>query len=328
MEGSDGRVGDAERWTADARLQHAVGEGRLTLAEYEERVGAVWQARTRGELDASVQDLPAPDTSPAPVRAGQGNGPAPRPRRAVAVMSGDEIVGPVAPGQSVQAYALMGGACVDLRRDDLPAVVRVRAVAVMGGVDVLVPHGVEVHLSGLSLMGGRSLRLDPPRPGAPVVQVSAYAVMGGVDVGHGKQPRRPAGQDAAVPARAAAGRAPGRHRRRGGGRSLAALGLLAVLGGGVALSASSDAAAVFGSARQQVQPGETDVRVGALFGSVRVVVPDGTRVRTGGLVAFGSTDCAACSQGASGGPVVGVTGLGAFGSVEIVTETQDRTGRR
>lgn len=191
------RVGDADREAADARLQQAVGAGTLTLQDDEQRTGRVWAAGTRADLDAVTADLPPAD----PVRPLRSAAPAgapapgtrPRTRRVLAVLSGEQSTGPVAPGQGVEAYAVMGGACVDLRRDDLPAEVRVRAVAVMGGVEVLVPPGVAVELNGLSVMGGRGADVQPPRPGAPVVRVDAYAVMGGVAVGHGDEPRaRPA----------------------------------------------------------------------------------------------------------------------------------------
>lgn len=52
------RVSDTDRAGVVRRLGRAVGEGRLTVAEFEERIGAVYAARTRGELDDLVQDLP------------------------------------------------------------------------------------------------------------------------------------------------------------------------------------------------------------------------------------------------------------------------------
>ncbi|MET0190128.1 MAG: DUF1707 domain-containing protein [Pseudonocardia sediminis] len=52
------RIGDAERERTAALLGEHVGDGRLQLAEFEERVGAAYAARTRGDLDAVVADLP------------------------------------------------------------------------------------------------------------------------------------------------------------------------------------------------------------------------------------------------------------------------------
>lgn len=335
MDDLEVRVGDGERWAVDARLQQAVGDGQLTLAEYEERAGEVWRARTRGELDVTTRDLPG--VVPAPGPAPKPTGRPPRTRRAVAVLSGDELSGPVAPGQGVEAYALMGGATLDLRRDDLPAEVRVRAVAVMGGIEVLVPRGVSVHLSGLSLMGGRDCHLDPPRPGAPVVNIQAYAVMGGVDVGHGRETgSRPAAREPVSLSKTSPGglapaessrrevRSRARPHRRGRGRSFSALALIAVLVGGAYVASQPDGAAVFGSTEHQVSAGETHVKVGTLFGSVKVVVPDNAQVTMGGVVVFGSAESRV--DGSGDGPHVTVDGVGAFGSVEVVTQTQDRKG--
>lgn len=53
------RVGTAEREGAAQILGSAMADGRLTLAEYEERVDAVWKSSTRGELARVTDDLPA-----------------------------------------------------------------------------------------------------------------------------------------------------------------------------------------------------------------------------------------------------------------------------
>lgn len=58
----DTRVSDSERNEVFDRLQRAVGEGRLTLAEFEERIGGVWAARTYGDLTSLTADLPEPST--------------------------------------------------------------------------------------------------------------------------------------------------------------------------------------------------------------------------------------------------------------------------
>jgi Domain of unknown function (DUF1707) len=51
------------------RLRHATAEGRLTANELEERLEALYSARTYGELDALVADLPA-SSSPGAGRIG------------------------------------------------------------------------------------------------------------------------------------------------------------------------------------------------------------------------------------------------------------------
>lgn len=54
----DLRASNTEREATVERLQHAVGEGRITLAEFEERAKAAYEATTRGDLDALTADLP------------------------------------------------------------------------------------------------------------------------------------------------------------------------------------------------------------------------------------------------------------------------------
>lgn len=52
------RISDAEREQVLAQLNAAVAEGRLTLAEFEERVDGVLRSRTFGEVEPYVGDLP------------------------------------------------------------------------------------------------------------------------------------------------------------------------------------------------------------------------------------------------------------------------------
>jgi hypothetical protein len=52
------RVSDAERNQVVERLNHAVSEGRLSLAEFEDRLGGVLAARTRSDLAPFTADLP------------------------------------------------------------------------------------------------------------------------------------------------------------------------------------------------------------------------------------------------------------------------------
>lgn len=69
------RVSDVDRKAVQERLHSAHAEGLITLAEFDSRVGAAWQAATRGELAKITADLPAATPPPAP------RAPAPRRRR-------------------------------------------------------------------------------------------------------------------------------------------------------------------------------------------------------------------------------------------------------
>ena len=54
------RASDADRELIAERLRQAATEGRLFADELEERLGAALSARTSGEPDTVVADLPAP----------------------------------------------------------------------------------------------------------------------------------------------------------------------------------------------------------------------------------------------------------------------------
>ncbi len=126
-------------------------------------------------------------------------------------------------------------------------------------------------------------------------------------------------EDARIPDRAHDG-----HGRRRGVQGLVAavvIAVAAIVAPGVV--SADQGAAVFGSRTVEVQPGESTVSVGVLFGSTKVVVPDGTHVTTSGTTIFGSTDCdTACSAAPPGAPQVSVSGRGAFGSIEVQTATE------
>ncbi len=181
------RVADADRDRTVTVLREHVVDGRLTLDEFSERVGAALRATTRGELVAVTADLPALATSEAPAdlelatpestRRGQ--------RWHIAVMSGHDTKGRWRISGKTTAVAVMGGCDLDLRRAEIEGPeVTISAVCFWGGVRITVPEGFDVELRGFSFMGGRRLRLkDVPRiPGSPVIIVKGYSIMGGIDV--------------------------------------------------------------------------------------------------------------------------------------------------
>jgi hypothetical protein len=76
------RASDRERDAVVQRVQQAFAEGRLDDAEFDERMRAALVARTHGDLDALLADLPAAAPGPAPAASGRGPG-----RLAVALKS-------------------------------------------------------------------------------------------------------------------------------------------------------------------------------------------------------------------------------------------------
>ena len=63
------RAADTDRQKIADRLKSALDEGRLSLHEYDDRVGQAYAARTYADLIALVDDLPRPGLSSADVAA-------------------------------------------------------------------------------------------------------------------------------------------------------------------------------------------------------------------------------------------------------------------
>ena len=59
------RISDADRQRTAERLHAAVGEGRLDLTAYDDRVRLAYGAVTRADLDRVTTDLPVPAKRPA-----------------------------------------------------------------------------------------------------------------------------------------------------------------------------------------------------------------------------------------------------------------------
>ena len=170
------RVSDDDREATVARLRVAGGEGRLTLEELADRVELADAARTRGDLDALIADLPVTYATSADERKDRG--------WIVAIMGGAERKGRWRPARQTNVVTIMGGAELDLREAELADGITITAVTVMGGIGIAVPEGVSVELSGFALMGANSGPRDrvPPLPNAPVVRVKTFALMGGVGI--------------------------------------------------------------------------------------------------------------------------------------------------
>ncbi len=177
------RVADTDRYRTVTILREHVVAGRLTLDEFSERMGAALQARTRGELDAVMTDLPE-SAAPTAVPVTTGT-PKKTSRWHIAVMSGHSTKGRWRIGGRTKAVAFMGGCDMDLRRAEIEGPeVEITAVAFMGGIEIVVPEGFDVELRGFSFMGGRSLRMRdvPIVPGSPRIVVRGFAFMGGIEV--------------------------------------------------------------------------------------------------------------------------------------------------
>lgn len=190
------RASDADREQVAETLRQAAADGRLTLAELDERIELLYAAKTYGDMEPVVSDLPgilgpmlrdpnasavSPRQQPSsPDRVGgkaAGNS-------AVAVFSGAMRQGEWTVASEFNAVAVFGGVELDLTDAKLESADTViRAVAVFGGIDITVPHDVRVFVDGSGVLGGYSdqIKAQPPA-GAPVVRITGVAVFGGVNV--------------------------------------------------------------------------------------------------------------------------------------------------
>lgn len=178
------RASDADRDRYAAVLQQAFVDGRLTQAEYNDRLGAVMEAKTYGELQPLIADLPAdnlPVVRPAAdiVPAAASGAPM------IALFSGLERKGVWGMPDDNVAVAVFGSVEIDLREAQISATNNeIRAFAILGSVEIVVPKGMRVDVSGIGILGSftRSGKASAPDPNLPLVRVSGLALLGSVEV--------------------------------------------------------------------------------------------------------------------------------------------------
>ncbi|UOY03895.1 DUF1707 SHOCT-like domain-containing protein [Blastococcus sp. PRF04-17] len=168
------RASDADRDAVVARLQAALGEGRIDLDEFGQRADAAY-ATTTSELDGLVADLPRPGGPPVEI---------------VGMRAAEELrnvfgditltVGAVPPQR---ASTVFGDIRIDLRplRTDADRI-DLYLSTVFGDIDVIVAEGVDAVLEGRAWIGDRKVDLAPVRrlAGTPLVVVHARAAFGDV----------------------------------------------------------------------------------------------------------------------------------------------------
>jgi hypothetical protein len=176
-------VSDAERERSIALLRLAVGEGRLTLEEFSERVGVAHAARTDQELASLARDLPGNAAAAVPPAA------AFQAHRAFCshlVRSGTWSV----PRRS-SWRSICGTIDLDLRQARLAGPETVLEVYnLFGTVTVIVPEGVEVLVRGGGLFASQKIDSPerPPVGGGPSLTIDVRGPGGTLHV-HTRPPR-------------------------------------------------------------------------------------------------------------------------------------------
>jgi hypothetical protein len=189
----DLRASDHDRDRVAEVLRQAAGDGRLTLDELEDRLTAVYAAKTYGELEPITRDLPiggssgssaaAPAMSPG-VPAADRVGGRPTSSVGIGIMGGFSRKGTWVAPRAFTGVVFWGGGEIDLREARFAeAEVTIRVFAIMGGVGVIVPEDAEVDVRGIGIMGGFDDRASGPgAPGAPRIVITGLAFWGGVGV--------------------------------------------------------------------------------------------------------------------------------------------------
>ena len=154
------RASDADRERTANVLREAAGDGRLTMAELDERLDAVYAAKTYAELEPITHDLPATGAGYMPaVPAGAGPDPArfgapATSAGAVAILGGFSRKGNWVVPKTFNAFMLLGGGEIDMRDARFEdREVSVHIVAILGGCEVIVPGDATVRVTGVGILG-------------------------------------------------------------------------------------------------------------------------------------------------------------------------------
>ncbi len=184
------RVSDRERDAVVQRVQTAFAEGRLDDTEFDERMRAALTARTRGDLDELLTDLPAETAAPGPAPATAGRRPG---RLAIALKSSVRRGGRWRVPERYTTVVYKGSGWLDLRAAELSGpVTTFVAVAYKSRMTILVPPGLRVEMTGFGVTQGA----DEEDPGyrlptdAPVIHVRGVAYKGTVEITT-RPPERP-----------------------------------------------------------------------------------------------------------------------------------------
>nr|WP_227985056.1 DUF1707 domain-containing protein [Nocardia spumae] len=169
----DMRVSDAEREHVGGLLQRAVGLGMLSLGEFSERMDTALAAKTRGELNAVLIDLPGirlagqqnPMPAAVPIRsqpAGIGTGETSmRPKLSGVTRKGPWQVSPV-----LNISSFLSGVTLDFTQAVMSTqVVEIRVDDFCSSLNLILPAEATVDLNGVELVGSsinNKVRTGPP----------------------------------------------------------------------------------------------------------------------------------------------------------------------
>ncbi|MEU2155048.1 DUF1707 domain-containing protein [Streptomyces sp. NPDC019396] len=178
------RASDADRDRIADILREALAEGRLDPEEHAERIDAVYRAKTVGELEPIVRDLPSARTRPEPTAYDYGpDAPAGPVDNLVAVFSSSTRKGRWRVGARTNAFAFFGNVEIDLTEAMFgQRLTVINATSIFGNVEVRVPENISLRGGGTGILGNfEVVALEGADPQAPVVVINGYSVFGNVE---------------------------------------------------------------------------------------------------------------------------------------------------
>jgi hypothetical protein len=175
------RAGDADRDAVAEMLRIAAGEGRIDLSELEERLGRLNRAKTFGELDLLVADLP--QEPPSLTLSGADAGPDTLVLRTTTAnlrQAGHWVV-----PRLITAESTTGWITIDFTRAYCPhREVTVQVATKTGWIQLILPEGWAARVGPLKTYTGHisNKAADTPDPGAPTVIVTGDPVFGYIKI--------------------------------------------------------------------------------------------------------------------------------------------------
>jgi len=187
----DLRASDADRERVVTVLNAALGDGRITPEEHDERVHAALTARTLGDLVGLTSDLVMSSGQPIQLDSGP-------------VVNGIPLINGILRKESrsgrwvVPAEFMVNAVGADVTLDFREAILTdrhtvARANALGGSVRLFVPEGVTVTVDGTIIFGrqkGAAPHRVPPSLDQPLIEVRAHVLLGGIVVKSPPKPRR------------------------------------------------------------------------------------------------------------------------------------------
>ena len=182
--GVQARAGDAEREQVAEKLRVAAGEGRIDLAELDERLEQAYRAKTYSELDALLADLP--DRRPAGAPA------APEAETMLLKTHGSNVKqnGRWTVPRRIVVECGLPNMVIDFTEASCAhREITVEARVGLGNVKLIVPRGWTVRIDGSSTNTGHiSNKADAPTdPTAPTLTLFGHPRSGHIRI---RQPRR------------------------------------------------------------------------------------------------------------------------------------------